>query len=168
MKNPRGDSAVLWDVAGRIVAREGGFSNHPQDRGGPTKYGITQRTLSDVLGRRASAADVAKLPEDVARAIYVQNYVSPFAFLQDPRLLDLVSDAAVQHGQPDAIRMVQRALGVKADGRMGQQTFDAAAQADPAAIYDAVLEQRARKYAALGRKQPVFKKGWYKRLEEFL
>ena len=28
-----------------IIEREGGFVNHPADKGGPTKYGITTPTL---------------------------------------------------------------------------------------------------------------------------
>ena len=25
-----------------LIAREGGYTNHPADRGGPTRYGITE------------------------------------------------------------------------------------------------------------------------------
>jgi len=37
---------VIYD----LIEREGGFSNHPADKGGPTKYGITQQTLSEWRG----------------------------------------------------------------------------------------------------------------------
>lgn len=33
-----------------IIRREGGYVNHPADRGGPTRYGITMATLSEELG----------------------------------------------------------------------------------------------------------------------
>ena len=32
-----------------IIRREGGYVNHPNDRGGPTKYGVTHKTLSRYL-----------------------------------------------------------------------------------------------------------------------
>ena len=44
-----------------VIRREGGFVDHPHDRGGPTNFGITQATLSRHLGRPASVADVRRL-----------------------------------------------------------------------------------------------------------
>ena len=34
--------AMITDV----IRREGGYVNHPADKGGPTKYGITHKTLT--------------------------------------------------------------------------------------------------------------------------
>ena len=50
-----------------ILRREGGYVNHPADRGGPTNYGITQKTLSRYIGRAALTSEVKNLSEDVAR-----------------------------------------------------------------------------------------------------
>ena len=36
----------------RVLEREGGYVNHPDDRGGPTNYGITQRVYSDWLASK--------------------------------------------------------------------------------------------------------------------
>jgi len=41
---------------------EGGYSHHPADRGGPTKFGITAKTLADYLRRPVTAEAVRALP----------------------------------------------------------------------------------------------------------
>jgi lysozyme family protein len=58
-----------------LLAREGGFVNHPADRGGATKFGITQDTLSAWLGRAASVEDVRALTASEAGAIYRQRFI---------------------------------------------------------------------------------------------
>lgn len=61
-----------------LKAREGGakYTNHPSDRGGPTKYGITAATLGRYrrLGRDATPAEVQALTEPEADAIYTGLY----------------------------------------------------------------------------------------------
>jgi lysozyme family protein len=49
-----------------VLRREGGFVDHPADRGGPTKYGITQRTLGHYLGRAVDRAEVEALGRPLA------------------------------------------------------------------------------------------------------
>ena len=43
---------LINDVIERF---EGGYTNHPADRGGPTNMGITRAALSEYLGRRLRA-----------------------------------------------------------------------------------------------------------------
>ena len=56
-----------------IIRREGGYVNHPNDRGGPTKYGVTHKTLSRYLKREASIEDVKHMTEETAYEIYERD-----------------------------------------------------------------------------------------------
>jgi lysozyme family protein len=53
-----------------LIAREGGFVANPADRGGPTRFGITQ-AVARAHGYRG---DMARLPRDTAAAIYRERY----------------------------------------------------------------------------------------------
>lgn len=156
--------------ADEVIAREKGYVNHPKDRGGPTKYGITQRTLSNWLGREATASDVAALDRQTARRIIEAEYASPFQFLPKSRLKSLLVDASVQHGPQDAIRWLQRAAGVIPDGRLGPETISAVQASPEADLYDAVLQFRLGKLARLSStpRGKAFARGWENRMKEFL
>ncbi|PAM44525.1 hypothetical protein CEJ64_20235, partial [Acinetobacter baumannii] len=53
-----------------LLKREGGDVNNPADRGGATKYGITQ-AVARTSGFKGNMKD---LPLEVAKAIYRKNY----------------------------------------------------------------------------------------------
>lgn len=154
----------------KILAREGGYVNHPSDRGGPTKYGVTQATLSNWLGHTATAKDVAALSKEQAKRILQAGYEAPFSFLPSSRLKDLLVDAAVQHGPQDAIRWLQRASGATPDGRVGPETISAVRGSNELELYDKVLMDRLGKLSKLSRtpRGRAFAKGWEARMKEFL
>lgn len=52
------------------VGLEGKYSNNPKDRGGPTMYGITERTAR----ANGYADDMKQMPLSVAKAIYRKQY----------------------------------------------------------------------------------------------
>ena len=71
----------VQEVIDEILRVEGAeYTNDPDDSGGPTKFGITQATLSEYRGASVTAEDVQELSEKEARVIYLQRY------FDDPRL----------------------------------------------------------------------------------
>ena len=158
-----------------ILRREGGWVDHPADRGGPTKYGITLRTLSRWRGSRAIAEDVRALTKEQARRIYRHLYIEKPGFdrIEDPRLRELVIDCAVHHSPARAVRWLQKAAGVKVDGRCGPVTLGAANAAPAKSLADSASWHRGRArsgatitaQAVAGR---VRGKGWMMRLAKFI
>lgn len=113
-----------------VFGDEGGYSNHPKDPGGATKYGITAATLGSwrKLGRRATPAEVQALTLAEATQILDRQYAQPIRYPELPAGLDYaVFDYAVNSGPAQAAKTLQRILGVDADGVIGAQTLEAIA-----------------------------------------
>jgi lysozyme family protein len=123
-------SAASWPLAIEFtLTEEGGLTDDPGDSGGLTNFGISQAAFPDV--------DIRNLTRDGAEAIYRSEY---WARVQgdDPRMptgVDLmVFDMAVNAGVKTSVMMLQRCLGVEADGDVGEVTLEAAACAVPARL----------------------------------
>ena len=162
-------------ILDEILRREGGFVDHPADRGGPTKFGITAKTLGEWrgLGRPATPDEVRALIEPEARAIYRQRYIPAPGLdaVKDPRLLALLVDAAVHSGPKRAVQWLQTALGVAADGLIGPKTRAALSAADPRPLSAKVLAARLRHLGRLITADPAqaaFAAGWMNRIAEFV
>lgn len=110
---------------------EGEFVDHPADPGGATKFGITQRTLSDWLGRTATTDDVRNLEWETAKSIYRKNYWEPLRADEMPPALAILSfDVAVNSGIRASVKNLQRALNhggasLITDGIIGNKTINA-------------------------------------------
>lgn len=164
-----GAESIIDDV----IRREGGYVNHPSDKGGPTKFGITQATLSQWRRKPVTAHDVEIMSEAEARQIYRANYVQAphFDAIGDPDVQALVVDCAVLHGAGRAARWLQEALGVPADGAIGARTVAAMAAAHWADIRKGINARRLMFLADLVAGKPdqlVFLRGWIRRAVEFL
>lgn len=162
-------------VIDALIRREGStYTNNPADPGGPTKFGITLKTLARWRAPKAvTAGDVEALEETEARAIYVQRYVVDpgFAKIDHRQLRGLLVDSCVQHGEGDAVKFLQRALAVKADGMLGSKTYSALIVTSPTYVYRCVVAERAIYYGTLiagDSKLSIFAKGWMIRLAEFI
>jgi lysozyme family protein len=58
-----------------ILEREGGYVNHPNDRGGATNMGVTQRTLDRWCAKHGKPTfDVKDLDKPTAIQIYKEDY----------------------------------------------------------------------------------------------
>lgn len=93
-----------------IVGREGGFTDNPKDKGGPTRWGITQA----VARQYGYTGDMRTLPREVAKAIYLElYYVGPKfdqVYALSPRIAEELTDTGVNCGVAVAAKFLQRAL----------------------------------------------------------
>jgi lysozyme family protein len=119
----------IKEMLNDVIAKEGGYVNHPADRGGPTNFGITQKTLSKYLQTVVTAETVKAMDVETARDIYELHYY------RTPRIDRLPSgiqpflfDCGVNHGPRRAIKFLQEVcndLGygpLTVDGVMGPKT----------------------------------------------
>ena len=120
-----------------LIKREGGYVNNPADRGGATKYGITQAVARE-NGYKGNMKD---LPLDLAKSIYRKQYWSEPRFDQVNALSSVVAeellDTGVNCGTGFAKPLLQRALNLlnnhgkagyaelKVDGVYGPATLNA-------------------------------------------
>lgn len=147
-----------------VLKHEGGFVQHPRDPGGATKFGITRETFSRAKKRAASINDVRRLSRKEAIAIYRQLYWDAVRADELPAGLDLATfDLAVNSGPSRAVKMLQTALGVEADGIVGPVTLGAAREAD---VPETVRRLTKARLGFLGRLAtwPVFGLGWRRRV----
>jgi lysozyme family protein len=142
-----------------LIGNEGGYSYNSQDPGGETMWGVTAR----VARGNGYTGDMKLLPRETAKAIYRRLYWDAVQAEELPELLRFqVFDAAVNSGPAQAVRWLQAALGIRADGIIGPVTHLALASANAVRVgivFDAErLESNADlpTWAAFGR-------GWAKR-----
>jgi len=64
------DEQLITDLLDGLIEREGGYSYHPADRGGPTRFGVTEA----VARGYGYAGPMAELPRAEAEAIYRRLY----------------------------------------------------------------------------------------------
>jgi Putative secretion activating protein len=180
------DAQIIDD----LIRREGDrFTDHPADRGGPTKYGITQATLLAWRRRTdpaaiVTASDVAALEELEAFAIYRQMFVVDPGFerISDDTLRGFLVDATVQHGPDDVIPWLQAAAGAKVDGKLGPLTAQKVNATNLRALFAELVAVRCSYYGQLVTRDPRLADakragfrlqaenayGWANRLAEFI
>jgi lysozyme family protein len=161
------------EIIDAILIREGGYVDHPNDRGGPTNFGVTQATLAEWRGRPVTADDVRNLTVGEARELYRDRYIVKPGFLaiENQQVRAHAVDCAVNHGPVNAVKMLQLAAHVFADGHLGPQTRAAVNRMTAAALYRRLCAERAKFYGQIITRDPsqsVFAAGWMARLAEFI
>ena len=147
-----------------LITFEGGHSNHPDDPGGATMYGITEK-VARANGYTGAMRD---LTLDFSKSIYRKSYWDACRCDQMPDTLRYpLFDAAVNSGPGQAIKWLQSAVGVKADGAIGPMTLQAVNMAAPQPTRQKMIGARLRFMTQLSN-WPSFSKGWARRIAAIL
>ena len=136
-----------------VLRHEGGLVDDPNDPGGLTNFGISQRAYPDV--------DIRALDQTAAGAIYRR---ASWAAIKGDQLPEggaiCVFDPGAHRGSDEAIRLLQKACSVQVDGMLGPNTLRAASRLpDAVARFSA---DRAIAYTGI-RNFDLYGRGWLRR-----
>jgi len=146
-----------------VFREEGGYTNDPQDHGGPTNFGITIADLKEWRGHDVTPEDVKNMTKGEAQEIYRSKYWNPMQCGEIPNGIDLeLFDFGVNAGIRTAIKMLQSVIGVTADGSVGPTTLSAAKAANPHTVVQTFSQHRLEYYRSLEGWQH-FGAGWTNR-----
>lgn len=108
--------AIFDPAFTKTLGLEGGYTNNPKDKGGPTKWGITEAEARNY----GYTGDMKDLPVETAKLIYKSNYWNRLMLdsVIDQTIANEVFDSAVNCGVGTVAGWIQEALNAlsKADG----------------------------------------------------
>lgn len=142
-----------------LLGNEGAYSNNPNDPGGETMWGITLATAR----ANGYTGPMKDMDQVTAKRIYARNYWLPEFDKLPYKVAFALFDAAVNSGVTQAVRWLQRSLGIADDGKFGPITLAAALNADPERLLMAFNSERLDFMTRLST-WPTFGKGWARRI----
>jgi lysozyme family protein len=157
-----------------ILKFEGGFVNHPADRGGVTNKGITQEVYDMYRKRMGHPIQTVRYIEDREVAeIYRKSYWERAGchLVNDERLQLLLFDFAVNSGVSRASKELQKLVGVVVDGDIGAKTAAAVNAENQNRLVARYLMVRIEFFYSIVGKNPsqnVFLNGWLNRVERLI
>lgn len=165
-----------------VIEREGGYADHPADKGGPTRWGVTQAVARASDGY---AGDMRVYPRERAAALYRRLYWSVPGFdlvaQRAPAIAAELFDTGINMGVAVAGGFLQRALNalnreardypdLTPDGRIGPATLTALdaylrvrGKAGEAVLLKAMEALQGERYVSLAERRPgneAFLYGW--------
>ena len=133
-----------------VLAREGGYVNNPNDKGGETNKGITHSTYDAYRKTQGLPVQSVKNISDKEVAdIYYNNYykASGADKIDDPQMAMYVFDTAVNMGVSTAKDILN-----KSDGNVDK--------------YEQLRREKYQKYVDYDKSQEIFLKGWNNRVDQ--
>lgn len=150
---------------------EGLKDDDPDDPGGRTYEGITQREYTAWCRLHNSPpGDVWKASEATITSIYFASYWNPYCPLLPPGVALVFFDIDVNQGRDVAVTFLQQALKIPADGHWGVVTQSAVKDINQGGVtsrdvIDAMTTMRVHRYQGT-RGFWKYGKGWLERAAE--
>jgi lysozyme family protein len=158
-------TTCLFDTSLSFVLKaEGGFVDDPRDPGGMTNLGVTRATLASYRGHPVTEAEMRSLTPALVSPVYKRDYWDKVRGDDLPPVLAFLTfEFGVNAGVSRAIRLLQEAVGVDADGLIGPATLKAAQAVHPDNFIQSFEEEMKAFYRSLSG-FPVYGKGWLNRV----
>src|ERR1700679_2465928 len=121
-----------------IIQREGAKdTDNPNDPGGRTKYGISEKSNPSAWKNGPPTLDAAK-------QIYMDLYVNApgFTKIQPSFLMNQLVDFGVNSGPKTAIMHLQKLLGLTQDGVIGPSVLATLAKRNPETLNNQLADDR--------------------------
>lgn len=156
-----------------VLKIEGGYVNHPDDPGGATNYGITQKTFDTwCRSNKSQPYHVKWITKEIAREIYKAWYWDAIRGDDYPQweIALIVFDQAVNQGVRRVSERLQRALNLVGrttlvlDGKIGPKTLRALHDAPKKSLKLCFIHMSELYYLSLNK--PMFMKGWLRRTQQ--
>ena len=148
---------------------EGGYVNHPNDKGGCTNMGVTISTFRQYYGRNKTCEDLRKLTEEQWQYIFKKGFWDRIQGdkIECQSVANMIADYVWASGVY-GIKYVQKLLGVSADGVIGAKTL-LAINSYPSSkeLFERIRQRRLDHFDAIVKNNPsqkVFLKGWKRRV----
>lgn len=157
--------------AKKLVEIEGGYVNHPEDKGGPTNLGVTLNTFRQYCGQGKTIKDLRNMSYgtwcEIMKDLYWDKCLADE--IENQALAEIIVDWCVNSGTV-GLRKVQEIAGTKPDGIAGPKTLQAINGANQKDLFDRIMSARNLFYVNIVKKNPtqrVFMNGWMNRLGKF-
>lgn len=166
---------------GPLLEAEGGskYTNHPMDRGGPTKWGVTIQRLR--LWRRdnnLTSGDVKALEKDEAIKIYKADYwdANNCDKIEYQIVAKCLFNIGVNMGPKTGAKLLQKACNIqggslKVDGDIGSKTLSEIKEHNPFILANELVCLMQDRYVGIVKGRPsqvVFLAGWLNRSQELM
>jgi len=148
-----------------VLKSEGLWSDNPQDPGGATMKGITFAVFKDwKRNPHLTKDDLKNISDQDVHDLYKQLYWDKVHGDDLPAGVDYATfDAAVNMGVGRAVKLLQEAVGVDADGIIGQGTIQAISKANTRSLLENFSAEKTAFYKSLNT-FATFGKGWLNRV----
>lgn len=169
--------AAVEKLVPHILRWEGGFCNDPDDLGGATCKGVTFKTYKLYRKRRGLTAptigDLIRMTDgeftDILKTMYWD--VCNADFIESQSVANAIVDWAWNSGTLTAVKEVQKLLGVKVDGIVGNITLSALNSESPLPLFGKIQSARKNYIDRICKSRPAnnkFKRGWYNRINSLV
>lgn len=181
-RNPHFWSLIMptaADAIKKVHLQEGGsaYTNKATDRGGPTRWGVTQKAFdawkTKKLGRPyfSTIDEIKNMSEADSIAIYKEEYWDKIAGdkIKSYPVAYAIFDQAVNGGPDTIVRMTQTMLGITVDGKAGPEFIRAVNKVPEKVFLENFLKASDARYKTIVKNNPKQApnfEGWMNRLKK--